>query len=100
MKKFFQSKGFIVSALAVLCVAILGVCWFVSRDRTEEFRPDESPPSSTSSDWSDGGAQSGNGSGGADTYAPGQSSSAEEEYPKVTSESEGEVEIEIGRAHV
>ena len=32
MKKFFQSKGFIVSILAVLCVAILGVCWFVSRD--------------------------------------------------------------------
>ena len=53
MKKFFQSKGFIVSILAVLCVAILGVCWFVSRDRTEEFQPDESPPSSTSSDWSD-----------------------------------------------
>ena len=44
MKKFFQSKGFIVSALAVLCVAILGICWFVSRDRTEEFRPNESPP--------------------------------------------------------
>ena len=59
MKKFFQSKGFIVSALAVLCVAILGICWFVSRDRTEEFRPNESPPSSTSSDWSDGGVQSG-----------------------------------------
>ena len=89
MKKFFQSKGFIVSALAVLCVAILGICWFVSRDRTEEFRPDESPPSSTSSDWSDGGVQSSDGGGGADAYAPGQSSSAEEEYPKVTSESEG-----------
>ena len=85
MKKFFQSKGFIVSILAVLCVAILGVCWFVSRDRTEEFQPDESPPSSTSSDWSDGGAQSGDGSEGADAYAPGQSSSTEEEYPKVTS---------------
>ena len=95
MKKFFQSKGFIVSALAVLCVAILGVCWFVSRDRTDEFRPDESPPSSTSSDWSDGGVQSGDGGGGADAYAPGQSSSAEEEYPKVTSESEGEVEIDF-----
>ena len=95
MKKFFQSKGFIVSILAVLCVAILGVCWFVSRDRTEEFQPDESPPSSTSSDRSDGGAQSGDGSGGADAYAPGQSSSAEEEYPKVTSESEGEVEIDF-----
>ena len=45
MKKFFQSKGFIVSSLALLCVTILGVCWFVSRDRTGDFRPDESPPS-------------------------------------------------------
>ena len=47
MKKFFQSKGFIVTSLAVLCVAILGVCWFASRDRTEDFKPEESPPSST-----------------------------------------------------
>lgn len=95
MKKFFQSKGFIVSALAVLCVAILGVCWFVSRDRSEEFRPDESPPSSTSSDWSDGGVQSGDGSGVADAYAPGQSSGSEEEYPKVTSETDDEVVIDF-----
>ena len=57
MKKFFQSKGFIVSSLALLCVTILGVCWFVSRDRTGDFRPDESPPSSTTSDWSDGGTR-------------------------------------------
>lgn len=42
MKKFFQSKGFIVSSLALLCVTILSVCWFVSRDRTRDFRPDES----------------------------------------------------------
>lgn len=95
MKKFFQSKGFIISALAVLCVAILGVCWFVSRDRSEEFRPDESPPSSTSSDWSDGGVQSGDESGGADAYAPGQSSGSEEEYPKVTSETDDEVVIDF-----
>ena len=95
MKKFFQSKGFIVPALAVPCVAILGVCWFVSRDRSEEFRPDESPPSSTSSDWSDGGVQSGDGSGGADAYAPGQSSGSEEEYPKVTSETDDEVVIDF-----
>ena len=39
MKKFFQSKGFIVSSLALLCVTILGVCWFVSRDRTGDFIP-------------------------------------------------------------
>ena len=51
MKKFFQSKGFIVSSLALLCVSILGVCWFVSRDRTGDFRPDESPPSSVTGDW-------------------------------------------------
>ena len=95
MKKFFKSKGFIVSALAVLCIAILGACWFVSRDRTDEFRPDESPPVSTTSDWSDGGAQAGDRSGGADAYAPGQSSGAEEEYPKVTSESEDEVVIDF-----
>ena len=55
MKKFFQSKGFIVSSLALLCITILGVCWFVSRDRTGDFRPDESPPSSVTGDWSDGG---------------------------------------------
>ena len=82
MKKFFQSKGFIVSSLALLCVTILGVCWFVSRDRTGDFRPDESPPSSVTGDWSDGGTQT-DGDNGADAYAPGQSTDAEEEYPKV-----------------
>ena len=95
MKKFFQSKGFIISVLAVLCAAILGVCWFVSRDRTEDFKPDESPPSSTTSNWSDGGAQNGDDSGGADAYSPGQSPSSEEEYPKVTSETESEVVIDF-----
>ena len=95
MKKFFQSKGFIISVLAVLCAAILGVCWFVSWDRTEDFKPDESPPSSTTSDWSDGGAQNGDNSGGADAYSPGQSPSSEEEYPKVTSETESEVVIDF-----
>ena len=95
MKKFFQSKGFIVSVLAVLCVAILGVCWFVSRDRTENFKPDESPPSSTTSNWSDGGAPNGDDFGGADAYSPGQSPSSEEEYPKVTSETESEVVIDF-----
>ena len=94
MKKFFQSKGFIVTSLAVLCVAILGVCWFASRDRTEDFKPEESPPSSTTSDWSDGGTQT-DGESGTGAYAPGQSSSPEEEYPKVTSETEDEVVIDF-----
>ena len=94
MKKFFQSKGFIISVLAVLCAAILGVCWFASRDCTEDFKPEESPPSSTTSDWSDGGTQT-DGESGAGAYAPGQSSSPEEEYPKVTSETEDEVVIDF-----
>ena len=81
MKKFFQSKGFIVSSLALLCVSILGVCWFVSRDRTGDFRPDESPPSSVTGDWSDGGTQT-DGDNGADAYAPGQSTDAKEEYSR------------------
>ena len=89
MKKFFQSKGFIVTSLTVLCVAILGVCWFASRDCTEDFKPEESPPSSTTSDWSDGGTQT-DGESGAGAYTPGQSSSPEEEYRKVTSETEDE----------
>ena len=94
MKKFFQSKGFIVSSLALLCITILGVCWFVSRDRTGDFRPDESPPSSVTGDWSDGGTQT-DGDNGADAYAPGQSTDAEEEYPKVTSQTEDEVVIDF-----
>lgn len=94
MKKFFQSKGFIVSSLALLCVTILGVCWFVSRDRTGDFRPDEYPPSSVTGDWSDGGTQT-DGDNGADAYAPGQSTDAEEEYPKVTSQTEDEVVIDF-----
>ena len=94
MKKFFQSKGFIVSSLALLCITILGVCWFVSRDRTGDFRPDESPPSSVTGDWSDGGTQT-DGDNGADAYAPGQSTDAKEEYPKVTSQTEDEVVIDF-----
>ena len=90
MKKFFQSKGFIVSSLALLCVTILGVCWVVSRDRTGDFRPDESPPSSVTGDWSDGGTQT-DGDNGADAYAPGQSTDAEEEYHKVTSQTEDKI---------
>ena len=69
MKKFFQSKGFIVTSLTVLCVAILGVCWFASRDCTEDFKPEESPPSSTTSDWSDGGTQT-DGESGAGAIRP------------------------------
>lgn len=51
MKKFFTSRGFIISTLSVLCIAILGICWYTGRDRTGAFVPDDSPPSSLSSEW-------------------------------------------------
>lgn len=95
MNKIFKSKGFLVSVLAVLCVAILGICWFASRDRTEDFKPDALPSSSNISDWSDGGSQSGNGSSSAKDDTFGQNSVREEEYPKMTSETEDEVIIEF-----
>lgn len=51
MKKFFTSRGFIIPTLSVLCIAILGICWYAGRDRTGAFVPDDSPPSSLSSEW-------------------------------------------------
>lgn len=48
MKKIFKSRGFIISTLAVLCIVILGICWYANRERTEAFVPDESPPSTQS----------------------------------------------------
>lgn len=95
MKKFFQSKGFIISALVTLCIVILGVCWFASRDKPGNFTPDESPPSTSTSDWSDGGSAKDGKTNGADAYTPGQSSPTKEEYPKVSSETEDEVIIDF-----
>ena len=95
MRQFLKSKRFVTFALAVLCVVILGACWFVSQDRTEDFQPNTSPSSSTTSDWSDGGSENRDDSDGADAYVSGLFPSSKEEYPKVTSESEGEVEIDF-----
>lgn len=95
MKTFFKSKGFIISVLVILCVAILGICWFVNREHTEEFKPDESSSGSMISDWSDGGVKTENSADGAENYSPGQSSGSEEEYPKVVSEAEDEVVIDF-----
>lgn len=93
MRQFLKSKRFVTFALAVLCVVILGACWFVSQDRTEDFQPDTSPSSSTTSDWSDGGSENRDDSDGADAYVSGLFPSSKEEYPKVTSETEDEVMI-------
>ena len=95
MKKFFQSKGFIVTSLAVLCVAILGVCWFASRDRTEDFKPEESPPQQHDQAIGRMAVHRQMVRAEPEPIRPGQSSSPEEEYPKVTSETEDEVVIDF-----
>lgn len=53
MKKFLKSRGFIITILSVMCVAILGICWFTGRDKTAAFVPDESPPAAVSSEWTE-----------------------------------------------
>ena len=85
MKNFFKSKGFIVTSLAVLCITILGVCWYAGQDKSDPFLPDESPPASTESTWSENNSQT-DGSNGADAYVSPQPTAPVEEYPKVVEE--------------
>lgn len=40
MKKFFTSKPFVISALAVLCIGIVAACLIWGRDKPSEFTPD------------------------------------------------------------
>lgn len=51
MKKFFKSRGFLVSTLTLSCIGILIVCWYVSRDPTAAFQPEETPSVIQSQDW-------------------------------------------------
>ena len=99
MKKAFKSKGFIVTSLAVLCVVILGTCWYVSRDKNDPFLPEESSPApSTASDWTENSSQTGNNSGVNAYTSPQpttQPTTQAEEYPKVVEESEDEVVIDF-----
>lgn len=51
MKKLFKSRGFLVTLLSVCCVAILGICWGVGRNKNSQFTADEPPPSTVSQEW-------------------------------------------------
>ena len=100
MKKILRSRGFLVSVLSVSCIAILAVCWLVSRDTKTGFQPDEQPPDAVQEEWKDtpditdpaGGFQN-----RTDAGTPGQNSAEEklEGYPKVTEESEQEIVIDF-----
>lgn len=102
MKNFFKSRGLLVSVLAVACIGILAVCWYVSRDTAAEFQPEEAPVSTESQGWQENTetARSQEAGSGADAYAPPavsseESSDALEDYPKISEESEDEVVIDF-----
>ena len=70
MKKFFTSKPFVISALAVLCIGIVAACLIWGRDKPSEFTPDPQE-SQTTDEWKDNsssgnGAESWNTPGGAE----------------------------------
>lgn len=99
MKNFLKSKGFLVAVLSITCIGILAACWYVSRDRTAEFKPEEAETTAESQDWQEGsGPEKENAGNSADAYRPpAQSGPAEslEAYPRVEAESEDEVVIEF-----
>lgn len=99
MKKFFTSKGFIVTSLSILCIAVLGICWYVGLDKSDPFLPDESPPASSSeSPWSEDTALEDDKKGKISTaYSPTMQPPTQpaEDYPKVAEESAHEVIIDF-----
>lgn len=102
MKKFFTSKGFIVTSLSVLCIAILGICWYVELDKNDPFLPDESPPAaSTESQWSEDATlateESAEREESKTAHSPTtqQPTQPAEEYPKTAEESGDEVVIDF-----
>lgn len=99
MKKILQSRGFIITTLSLLCVAILGVCWYVNRDKDSEFSPAESPPAAVSQEWTESASETEKVITKAETSAPQTSPAPEtrtEEYPKVAeTESDKEVVVEF-----
>lgn len=101
MKKLFKSRGFIISTLAVLCIVILGICWYANRERTEAFVPDESPPSTQSSQWAENSTEqepetediTKRESIQANPLPPSTTAAKTEEYPKVAEKTPEETVI-------
>lgn len=97
MKKFFKSKGFLVTVLSVSCIAILAVCWLVGRDTKTAFLPDGQPPAAVQEEWEDTPDAMGSSQALTDSGIPSQDGAEEklEDYPKVADDSEQEVVIDF-----
>ena len=53
MKKFLKSKGFLVTALSISCIAILAVCWFVGMDTKTAFLQVEKSQDAVQEEWTE-----------------------------------------------
>lgn len=99
MKNFLKSRGFLVAVLSIACIGIIAACWYVSRDRSPDFQPEEPEITTDSQDWQENAASDKKAEGnGASAYTPPTGSGtaeALEEYPKVETESEDEVVIDF-----
>lgn len=101
MKNFLKSRGFLVAVLTIACIGIIAACWYVSRDQTPDFQPEETEATADSQEWQESeNTVSGKETeeNGASAYAPPAGFGAAEtleEYPKVESESEDEVVIDF-----
>lgn len=92
LKNLLKSKGFLVSVLIVVIVAILLICWFVNRKPAGNFQPEEPATGSAATEWQDtpsSTAASGN------TEQPSGAAATPETYPKVTAEDDTNVVIDF-----
>lgn len=91
MKKFLTSKPFLVTALVVLCVAVVGSCFFLNQDRGAEFVPEPPEQSESVSDWKENGGSL-EGTKPSETTKPVQE---QEVYPKIVEEASDNTVIEF-----
>lgn len=92
LKNLLKSKGFLVSVLIVVIMALLLICWFVSRKPADNFQPEEPATGNAATEWQDTPSPTvtpGN------TEQPSEAAATPEAYPKVTAEDDTDVVIDF-----
>lgn len=92
LKNLLKSKGFLVSVFIVVIVAILLICWFVSRKPADSFQPEEPVIGSAAAEWQDTPSPT---AAPGDTGQPSGAAATPETYPKVTAEDDTDVVIDF-----
>lgn len=99
MKQLLKSKAFLAAVLSASCIGILAACWYVSRDRTADFKPEGTETTAESQDWQEtSDSQKEPSKTETDAYTPPaqpETTESLESYPKVESEAEDEVVVDF-----